>query len=429
MRRHLALPFLVVSSLFVTPLAAAQDQVRVAVAPLDGRGGNIVSRGIRNALEDRAVVVPAGEASDAAEAAGISGPSAEGVSRFADAVAAEIVLVGAVETTGGRRRRRRRRQATRAQVTLVAYDAGGQELSRSEFSYRAGARGRRALEREVGALFDQAVAAWEALHAAPEPAPEPFVPEEPIEDPDPEPEPSEAPDDGLAIISGWLGFNVRTRDALIDLMMPGDRRYGATYVELGLAAEGRPFAREAGLLRGIYANADFYHSVGLGSVSDDGMTEVSTNFVRFQIMAGYLAQVIPELEIGGGFGGGYDGYHFGPNPIMPTVELGYLRPAARARIRFMRETFVLEVDLGYRGTLGVGAAGDSFGQDNETHGVDLGLGLTGNLYPLLDLGFTWAVRFFYVGYFTSYGGMANDVQGTSGAEQSVRFQIMAGWSW
>jgi len=429
MRRHPGLLILLVCSLCVAPSAQAQDQVRVAVAPLDGRGGNIVTRGVRNALDDRAVVVPAREASDAAEAAGVAGASPEGVSRFADAVAAEIVFAGAVETTGGRRRRRRRRQATRATVTLVAYDAGGQELARSEFSYRAGARGRRALEQEVGGLFDQAVAAWEALHAAPEPEPEPFVPDEPIEDPDPEPEPSEAPEDGLAIISGWLGLNVRTRDARIDLMMPGERAYGATYVELGLAAEGRPFAREAGLLRGIYANADFYHSVGLGSVSDDGVTEVSTNFMRLQIMAGYLAEVIPELEIGGGFGGGYEGYHFGPNPIMPTVELGYLRPAARARIRFLQETFVLEVDFGYRGTLGVGAAGDSFGQEDETHGVDVGLGLTGNLYALLDLGFTWAVRFFYVGYFTSYGGMANDVQGTSGAEQSVRFQLMAGWSW
>ena len=60
--------------------------------------------------------------------------------------------------------------------------------------------------------------------------------------------------------------------------------------------------------------------------------------------------------------------------------------------------------------------------------VDVGAGLTGNLSRIADLGFTWAVRFHYVGYFMSYAGVASDAQGTSGAEQSVRFTILAGWS-
>ncbi len=405
----------------------AQAQLTVAVAPFDGRGARTVTRDVAGALGDHADVVSSRTASRAATQAGIEGLSG-GITDFATAVGAQIVFLGTVETTGRRRRRRRRRRgASTRQVSITAFDAGGEQLAQANFSYPSGRSGRETLAGEVAALFQQAVSAREALHAPP-----PALDPAPMFEPEPEPEPeSEAPDDGLAILSAWIGLTIRSRDTVVTLTTPGDeRRYSASYVELGAAVEARPFAREGHLGRGLYANIDFWHSVGLGSVVDDpAMTSVaSTNFARFQINAGYLLTVAEIAEVGIGFGGGYDGYFFAVNPILPTAEIGYLRPAARGRIRFMEETLVLDVEIAYRGVVGIGGLADSFGQGVETHGVDLSLALTGNLARIADLGFTWAARFAYVGYFMNFAGAANDAMGSSGVEESLRFTLLAGWS-
>ncbi|MEZ5205371.1 MAG: hypothetical protein R2701_13620, partial [Acidimicrobiales bacterium] len=161
---------------------------------------------------------------------------------------------------------------------------------------------------------------------------------------------------------------------------------------------------------------------------DATMTSVSTNFARFQLVAGWMAPLADMVELGVGIGGGLDGFYFSANPILPTSEIAYIRAAARGRVRLMQETVVLELDLAYRGVLGTGDIAGAFGDGAETHGVDVGAGLTGNLAKVADLGFTWAVRFAYVGYFTSYSGTAADAQGTDGAEQSIRFTLLAGWS-
>lgn len=406
--------------------AAAQAQHTVVVAPFAGRGGTTATRAVADALRDQADVVSSRAASRAASQAGVEGTGSNGVSELADAVNAQLVITGEVETTSaGRSRRRRRRAPSQITARMVVYSASGQELARGEVTYASGRSGTADLVAEVGAMYSRATAALEAANAPP-PEPEP----EPGWEPEPEPEPaSEAPADGLAILSGWLGLVVRTRDALVTLTPPGERRYGATYAELGFALEFRPFAKEGHLGRGTFASFDFFHSVGLGSVVDDPMmSAVSTNFARFQLVAGWLAPLGDSVELGAGIGGGYEGYHFSPNPILPTSELAYIRAAARARVRFMQETFALEIDLAYRGVLGNGDIAGAFGESASTHGVDVGAGLTGNLALVAQLGFTWAVRFAYVGYFSSYSGAATDAQGTSGSEQSIRFTLLAGWS-
>lgn len=424
--------FLAALAAFVFGVAPgiAQAQHTVVVAPFSGRGGSTATRTVAGALRDQADVVSSRTASRAARQAGVEGTGSAGVSELADATNAQIVITGEVETTGGggggRRRRRRRRSPSSSTARMVAYAASGQELARGEVTYSSGRSGRSDLENEVVALYGRATAALEALNAPP-PAPEPMF--EPEPEPEPEEAPSEAPDDGLAMLSAWLGLNVRTRDALVNLEPPGERRYGATFAELGLAVEFRPFAGEGHLGRGTFATFDFFHSVGLGSVVDDPMmTSVSTNFVRFQLVAGWMAPLSDMIELGVGVGGGLDGFYFSPNPILPTSEIAYIRAGARGRIRFMQETFVLELDLAYRGVLGNGDIAGSFGDGAETHGVDVGAGLTGNLAKVADLGFTWAVRFAYVGYFTSYSGTALDAQGTDGSEQGIRFTLLAGWS-
>ncbi|MBX3271238.1 MAG: hypothetical protein KF729_13310 [Sandaracinaceae bacterium] len=430
MRASLTLAALAALALATLPSSDALAQHRVVVAPFSGGGAANVTRQVSRAIAESVDVVPSREASRAARSAGVSGLGAGGVPALAEQTGAQIAILGEVETSGGGggggRRRRRRRAPSTAQrtVRMVAYAADGRELSRGEVTYAPS--GVEALETAAITLVSRAVSALSAAAApAREPAPPPrFEPE-----PEPAPPPSDAPEDGLALLSAWLGLVVRSRDAYVELPGPplGERRYGATLAELGVALELRPFAREGHLGRGTFATFDFFHSVGLGSVDDTGAA-VTTNFARFLLTAGWLAPLGDAVELGVGLGGGYEGYHFGPNPILPTAEIAYVRAAARGRVRLVQETFVLELDLAYRGVLGIGDFAGAFGQNAETHGVDVGVGVTGNLARVADLGFTWALRFHYVGYFTSYSGVASDAAGSSGSEESFRLTLLAGWS-
>lgn len=405
---------LVAIAAIVPAMSRAQAPV-VAVAPFEGRRSAPIRRLIARALRDRADVVSRRASNRAAAEAGLEGTSESGVRRFADAVNADLVVLGSV-----------RGNARRARVRLVVRADDGEELASERFVYRRGRRGRTVLDDAVSSIWDRALAAWRALNA---PAP---VVEEVIDEPDDGPEPNAAPEDGLAVLAATVGITLRSRDSLVTLAMGGERRYSVpTYVELGLGLEVRPFAHEGHLGRGTYANAEIFHSVGLASEVDDPSTPMpveGTSFLRFAVNVGWMAPAGEAVELGVGFGGGYDGYSIGTNRVLPSVEVAFLRPAARARVRFAEETLVLEIDVAYRAILGIGPVADSFGVDVATHGVDFAAGFTGNLIGIADLGFTWSARFSYVGYFMSYAGAPTDVAGTSGSEQAIRFALMVGWS-
>ena len=394
----------------------AQDPV-VAVAPFAGRRAGPVTRLVGSTLDDRADLVSRGATTRAARSAGLEGTNERGVSDLADTLNADIVVLG--EVSGNRRR---------SGVEIVMRANDGAELASGNFVYRAGARGQRDLASEVGSIWVRALAAGHR-RSAPEPA-ERAIDEEP-EDGAVE-EPSEAPQDGLAVLAITAGLTARSRDTFVSLTGGGERRYSVpAYVELGFGAEVRPFAHEGHLGRGLYVNGDFANSVGLASEVEDPTMPIpveGTNFFRFGINAGWLAPIAPPVELGVGFGGGFDGYDIGTNVILPSVEVGYLRPAVRARIRLADETLVLEIDLAYRAVLGIGALASAFGDQVDAHGVDFGLGLTGNLFRVAELGFTWSARFSYVGYFVSFAGASTDEAGTSGSEQAIRFAFMIGWS-
>lgn len=252
------------------------------------------------------------------------------------------------------------------------------------------------------------------------------------------PPPAEAPQDGLAILSGTIGVTVRNRDAALDLAAGGHRTYSSgAYPEIALAVEARPFANDAHLGRGLYLQGSFGHSLGLRSVTEDldcttdpapAGCNVGTNFLRFAVGAGWLAPIEDIAEVGAGVTVGYDGYELAPNTVMPSAEYVYVRPGARGRIRLAREALVLDLEVAYRGVVGVGALATSFGEEAEAHGVDVGVGLGGNLFPVLDLGFTWAVRFDYVHYALSFAGAANDAPASGGSESSARVTLLVGWS-
>lgn len=394
-------------------LASAQDAPRTAVAPFGGRGAGAVQRLVERALDERADVVDRGEVRDAAGRAGVSGTDASGVSELARALGADLVVQG--EVSGTRRAQR---------VTLVVRAADGAELARGSATNRRGRGGRPAFERAVTEVFDRAASAL--------PARRPAEPEPAIAEPEPEPEPAppaEAPADGLALVAITGGLSVRTRDAEIDLVAPGTRRYASgAFPEIVLAVEARPFANESHLGRGLFLHGSFAHSVGLGSTTMGTGDAVGTNFVRFALGAGWLAPLGEAAELGLGLAVGYDGYHLGPNVVLPSAEYVYLRPALRGRVRVLREALVIDAEIGYRGVVGLGDIGPSFGAEAGAHGVDVGLGVGGNLYTISELGFTWAARFEWVGYFLSFAGNGSDTDGQSGAESAVRGVLLLGWS-
>ena len=403
----------------VPGVAAAQDGgTTTVVAPFAGRGSRAAERLVGRAIRQDTDVVSRRRVISAARRAGVEGTEPAGVPELAEALAADLVVQGQV--SGSRRRQR---------VVLLVRGADGVELARAEAELRRGARGMRAFGSAVQAVFSEALAAREAsLAPEPEPEPEPVPvmvdPEEEEEE-----EPSDAPEDGLAIFTALVGLSVRSRLGTVDLLDGRQRRYeSGPYPELALAVEARPLALDAGLGRGLYLRGAFAHSVGLGSQSEDGTVQVDTNFLRFGVDAGWLAPLGDIVELGVGLGFSYDGYFLGMNNVMPSAEYMGIRPALRGRVRFLQETLVLDFEVAYRAVLATGAIRDAFGAEGDSHGVDVGLQLGGNLHLAAELGFTWAVRFDYIGYFHSFGGASTDVPGTSGEEVGLLGTFLVGWS-
>lgn len=410
-------PIGVLAALLTLPAAALAQQTSAAVATFSGRRARAVQRRVAREARDHFDVTPRARTRRASQRAGIEGTDAAGASELASSLGVDLVVQGQI-TGRGRRMR----------VSLVARAADGEELARAEIDFPRGRRARRAFDASVEQLFVEAAEAL-SRRAGPEEPEEPPPPVEPIEEePPPEP-PGEAPTDGLAWLAATVGVVGRTRDATVDLADGGRRGYASgLYPELLVAVELRPLANDPDLGRGLFFGGSFAHSVGLGSETETTMTAVdSTNFVRFDLDAGFLFP-IEDAELGVGFGFGYDGYHLAANTVLPSAEYLYLRPHARARIRFVEETLVLGIEAAYRATLGRGALSDSFGADGDTHGVDVGVRLGGNLLAEADVGFTWGVGFEWVGYFLSFAGAAADSPGDSAIESAFRLRAELGWS-
>jgi hypothetical protein len=415
---------LVVVALLLTPCAtsAQQEAPRTAVAPFEGRSARALQRAVAQAIDESVRVVPDDEVGHAAEEAGVEGIGADGVRELASALGAELIVQGSV--SGSRRAQR---------LELVVRAADGDELARGTARYARGRAARRRFSSSVRELVEGAVSAWRSRSPAePEPIEAPDEPEAPVTPP------AAVPDDGLALLSGLIGVGVRNREATIELDPSGRRTYGSgIYAEIAIALEARPFANDAHLGRGLFIQGSFGHSLGLRSENEDLACDsdpapagcnVDTSFLRFAIGAGWLAPIGDAVELGAGLTVGYDGYHLATNVVMPTAEYLHIRPGARGRIRLAREALVLDLEVAYRGVIGVGALATSFGEQAGAHGVDVGVGIGGNLIPAMDLGLTWGVRFDYVGYFLSFAGPASDTPGTSGSESAVRLTFLVGWS-
>lgn len=412
------------ATLAVPSTGAAQAGPRTAVVPFEGRSTRPVRRAVERAIDQRVRVIDSREVDRGAADAG----DRAGVSELAAMLGADLVVEGRV--SGARRA---------PQVALVVRAADGTELARGAVRYRRGRQGRRRFVSEVRAIVDEGVAAWEA-RLAPDPEPEPVIEAPPSMFPEEEEPsaPADAPTDGLAIVSASLGLALRNRDASIALDPAGTRSYGSgAYPEVAIHLEARPFANDTHLGRGFFIQGSFGHSVGLGSATSgldcaSGATQpgchVDTNFARFAFGAGWLAPLGEVLELGVGLTVGYDGYNLASNPVMPGAEYVYIRPGGRGRVRLAQEALVLDFDVAYRGVVGVGAIAESFGEQAGAHGVDVGIGVGGNLFSVMDLGLTWGVRFDWASYFLSFAGPASDTLAASGTESAVRLTFLVGWS-
>lgn len=415
------------ATLSVALLAA--DHVRaqtIAVAPFAGRRSSVVRRMASRALPRGVEQVRTRSADRVARRAGVEGLAESGVAAFAVEVGADLVLQGRIS---GRR--------SSSVVELLFRAADGTELVRGEVEWRrAGRRFRRELQLQLERLYEQATVALDAHLAPPpepepsppEPAPEPFVFEEP---PTVEEEPAAQDDtDGLALFAATAGLAIRTRTTDIRLTGGGRRRYATNsgvYPELLVAVEGRPFANDSHLGRGLFIRGLFAHSIGLLSETQLGAV-VSSNFLRLGLHAGFMVPLGELVELGLSFGAGFDGYYLGSNDVLPDAEYMWLRPGVRARFRLMQETVVVELDAAYRAVLSEGELRRAFGEEGDAHGVDVGFGVGGNLLEGMDVGLTWAIRASYVSYFMSFDGMANAATGESGVEESIRVSLSAGYS-
>lgn len=393
------------------------QQRATAVVPFEGRGADAMRRRVVQVLAEHADVIEAGRVDAAAAERGVRGTGEDGVVALASDVGAALVVQGSIEGS-----------ARAPRLTLVIRAADATVLANEAIRRERGRAGSDAFDARIVAVYQGAAAAYAASLAA--------ARQEEVEEPEPvAPPPDAAPSDGLPLFVATAGLSIRNREAGFALSMGGRRRYDSgTFGELVLSVEARPFANAAHLGRGLFATFDFAHSVGFTSVVDDRDPStpdpaVATNFARFYAGAGWLAPLGDVAEAGGGAGFGLDGYWLGAgNGVLPTAEYSYLRFAARGRIRFYREAAVLEMEIAYRAILGIGQLVPDFGNAWGVEGFDIGIGMTGTLLAISDLGFFWGARFDYVGYWLRFAGPALDAPVSAGSDGSIRVTLRVGWS-
>ena len=397
------------------PHASAQS-VRVAVMPFEGAGGAGIRRQVQSALGDDSRVSTVDL--DRVDTAGSSPRD------VASELEARLVIAGDLNGRGRRR-----------EVELIAYDANGREVARVEVRTTP----RRSLERGVSQLLDAAIPQLPEPRREVEEAPPPprggggGREEEEEEEEEEDERGGGGGSDGEygaqpLLFSIAVGLVPRTREADVTLSDSTHRRYNSGfYPEFYARAEIRPGAQSGDMLRGLFGNVDFAHSLGLTSRNDMTGDQVDTSFFRVGFNVGFLVPIGSVLEIGGSFGAGWDVYNLATNTVLPSVEYIYLRPAARLRVRIIEEVFALDVDAGFRPVISRGDLGPAFSESGggDTFGLDVGATLGG----AFDFGLFYGVGFAFVGYYGGYADPAGPFgDGDSVADSGVRLTLMAGWA-
>ncbi|MGF1466372.1 MAG: hypothetical protein ACFCGT_09570 [Sandaracinaceae bacterium] len=403
----------------VAALAEAQDRpLRVALLPTAGRDGEAVDAHVRDLLSSGFEVVEPADVAGAIGQRELEDVVDGAVSDVAVGLGADVVLRVVLEPE------RRPRTAT-----LIAWTSDGTLAATEELDWRR-REGPEQLDPALDALLGQARDGVERLRAAqPPPAP---PPEERVPPPAPPADVEPEAPRGPPVLAVYVTAALRTRDAQVNL---GEgraaRRYrSGAFPDLGVRLEVRPWAADPGLLRGLFARVRFGHSVGLDSRLVGTTDGVSSRFLRLEVGGGYLLALGDRVEVGGGVDGGFEGNYFGENVVFPSAEYPYLRPFGRVRGRILPgETLVAELEVAYRGVLGLGEIGTDFGTGSGANGIDLSLGVGGHLTDVLGVGLAWGLAFAWQRYGLSYNGQPGEVAAaTDGWDRSFRFEASLGWA-
>ncbi|MEM9863349.1 MAG: hypothetical protein AAF938_17260 [Myxococcota bacterium] len=400
------------------PVHVSAQDASAVVLEFSGRGRARVRNEVVRAVEGSVRLTPVASAESMAQSEGLDLGSAIGIRRVAEALNLDLVITGRVRGRG-----------RRARMSLKIYDRLGAEIASAQSTARPGARGRR----EIAEATQNAVTTALASLPAPEPEPEP-EPEENWYDTGDEPvqeeeeEASEA--GGLPRLRALIGVQARDRFAEVTFAPGGGSSgYSAPFhSELSLRIESFFLGNRDGAARGLYAQLDFAHSLGISTEDQDG-TEFDTSAWRFIIQGGYLYPVANDfVRVGALVGFGIDRFSIGENPILPSSQYPFLRAGLAASFAIVDSYVRARLDFGYRAVFGAGDLEDEFGADSSVWAIDIAAEV-GGIYK----SFTYAFRAGVVRYDLSFDGEATSpaaitAASIDGKDRSYFLELQVGYA-
>lgn len=235
--------------------------------------------------------------------------------------------------------------------------------------------------------------------------------------------PAGAAAQGAIVEVAGLG-GARSRSAEIRLRQGSGRGHQAGFFpEAGVYAEARPHAVKQRWHRGFFARLVAASSIGQGAAAESGGLSVDALMLRAAGSVGWLSTSTGPLEVGPELGIGYDAYLLGENPILPSAEYVYPRAGLRLRLALAQHALVAEAEVGYRAALTLGALSSRFGS-GRADGLDVGVGLRGDLQKAAGIGLSYGVS---VGWVRSWLSFADQAAAQSGTEESFRVAGRLGW--
>ncbi|MBX3269155.1 MAG: hypothetical protein KF729_02770 [Sandaracinaceae bacterium] len=223
-----------------------------------------------------------------------------------------------------------------------------------------------------------------------------------------------------------VGARVEGRLARFETGDGNVHRNDVAYPTLGGVIRARPLNHQPGIERGLELRGSFHHAVGLRSRNTLTDEAVETSFWHLYLDVGMSFEVDATVQLGLGFGFGFDSFGFGAQSlvVVPSAEYPYLRPHLRGRFQLSDELAVLEIEIGYRGTLGRGALSEHFGRDGETQGFDL----VGRLGGSFDIGLSYAIEAGLGAYFHFFQGEASTAPARSGTDVGLYLGAQFGYA-
>lgn len=421
-------------ALLITNEAAAQRTA--VILDFDGRGAGIARRSVVRALSDELELERSSDFESRARDLGADLGSPPGVAQVANDMGVDLVVRGEVSGRG-----------RRAETVIRVLDSDGNEVARRQAGSPATRRGQRRIGEAALEAVNQAIEELDRRDAEAAAAQDTAAGgglggdlglgeglDEELGEDEEEDEPGEPAAVPYLELMGAIGL--RSRNGTIDLDPAGSRGYDALlFWEIGLWAELRPFAGDDGALRGLFVQAELFHSIFLTSeeeVMDDVFEPVdSTNAFRVFGQLGYLLGV-GDGELGGGLGFGYDAFTLSENGTMPSTQYTYLRPALTFRHPLVDDLLGLRLGGGLRVVMGTGDLAPFFAEDASAFGFDLGAAAVGRLTDNLSYG----LHVGYTGYSLGFDGVgqgsdamdpADDVTATGGFDGYVNVTARFGY--